>query len=462
MKTRELANLGIPKGPAMRAARRVLEGLSQQGRSASSQLRAKVRDVVQRPAHYADDPTWKTLADALLLRRGPSGQQEASGPQVPWAQFGSDLDPQAVEQLRAASRLPVAVRGALMPDAHKGYGLPIGGVLATDNAVIPYAVGMDIACRMKLTVLDLPPGAITGQRDRLAKTLQAETRFGVGAGFDKGRRRGHPVMDEDWSVSPVTRANKDKAWAQLGSSGSGNHFAEFGLLTLETPALGLQAGQYLALLTHSGSRGVGGQVAQHYSKLAGDLRRDLPRELSRLAWLDLDSAEGREYWQAMELMGRYAAANHQLIHEHIRRHLGAEVLLDVENHHNFAWKETHAGRQVVVHRKGATPAHRGAIGIIPGSMASPGYVVEGTGCDRALRSASHGAGRAMSRKESKRRFTWSQARKLLAEREVHLLSAGLDEVPMAYKDIDEVMAAQKDLIRVVARFDPRIVKMAGD
>ncbi len=462
MKTRELANLGVPKGPAMRAARRVLAGLSQQGRSASSQLRAKVRDVVQHPSNYADDPTWKTLADALLLRSGASGTQEAPGPEVPWSQYGSDPDPQAVEQLQAASRLPVAVRGALMPDAHKGYGLPIGGVLATHNAVIPYAVGMDIACRMKLTVLDLPPGAITGQRDRLAKALQAETRFGVGAEFAKGRRRRHPVMDEDWSVSPVTRASKDKAWAQLGSSGSGNHFAEFGLLTLETTALGLEAGQYLALLTHSGSRGVGGQVAQHYSKLAGDLRRDLPRELSRLAWLDLDSAEGREYWRAMELMGRYAAANHQLIHEHIRRHLGAEAMLDIENHHNFAWKETHAGRQVVVHRKGATPAHRGAIGIIPGSMASPGYVVEGTGCDRALRSASHGAGRAMSRKESKRRFTWSQARKLLAQREVHLLSAGLDEVPMAYKDIDEVMAAQKDLIRVLARFDPRIVKMAGD
>ncbi len=234
-----------------------------------------------------------------------------------------------------------------MPDAHMGYGLPIGGVLATDSVVIPYAVGMDIACRMKLTVLDMPVNALTGQGDRLRNALQRETNFGVGSAFRGKNRRQHAVMDEDWSVSPVTARHKDKAWAQLGTSGSGNHFVEFGTLTLDRDGLGLPAGEYLALLSHSGSRGVGGLIAQHYSKLAMNLRPELPRELLALAWLSLDSEPGREYWAAMQLMGLYAAANHELIHRYIARNLGADALLDIENHHNFAWKETHDGREVL-------------------------------------------------------------------------------------------------------------------
>ena len=162
----------------------------------------------------------------------------------------------------------------------------------------------------------------------------------------------------------------------------------------------------------------------------------------------------------MELMGRYAAANHELIHRHVIARLGAAVRLAVENHHNFAWIEKHQGVRVVVHRKGATPAGRGVLGVIPGSMGSPGYVVRGLGAPEALHSAAHGAGRRMSRAEAKRRFRGSDARALLAARGVRLLSGGLDEVPMAYKDIDAVMAAQQDLVRPVARFDPRLVKMA--
>ena len=134
--------------------------------------------------------------------------------------------------------------------------------------------------------------------------------------------------------------------------------------------------------------------------------------------------------------------------------------MDIENHHNFAWKETHNGERVVVHRKGATPAGEGVLGIIPGSMANPGYVARGKGNPLSLNSAAHGAGRRMSRTQAIKSFTWSQTRKLLAERGVTVLSAGLDEVPMAYKDIDEVMAAQSDLVEIIARFDPKIVKMA--
>lgn len=391
---------------------------------------------------------------------------------VPYRQWGDDIEAGALAQMENARRLPVAAAAALMPDAHQGYGLPIGGVLATDNAVIPYAVGMDIACRMKLTVLDIPPDRLVSQRGRFIGALERETAFGLGAAFK--RRRNHPVMDEDWGVSPVTRANRDRAWSQLGTSGSGNHFVEFGVLTLDRPSVlwsdagaggrragtELAAGTHLALLSHSGSRGVGGAVARHYSRLAAAMRPELAKGMSHLAWFDLDSEPGREYWLAMELMGRYAAASHRLIHRAIAGNLGAEVLADVENHHNFAWRETHFGRDVVVHRKGATPARVGVLGIIPGSMATPGYVVRGRGDASSLESASHGAGRRMSRQEAKRRFTSKILRDFLAERGVTLLTAGIDEAPMAYKDIDSVMAAQRELVDVAARFEPRLVKMA--
>jgi tRNA-splicing ligase RtcB (3'-phosphate/5'-hydroxy nucleic acid ligase) len=337
-------------------------------------------------------------------------------------------------------------------------------VLATDNAVIPYAVGVDIACRMKLTVYDCQANTIAGQRDRLANIIESETRFGMGCVFKQ--RREHEVMDEDWSVSPVTQRLRDKAWAQLGTSGSGNHFVEFGAFTVDTEQghpLSLEPGEYLALLTHSGSRGTGAQVCDFYSKRAMAQHEQLPRELKQLAWLSLADADGQEYWAAMNLMGHYAAANHALIHRHIARKLGLDPILDIENHHNFAWKETHeiggVRREVVVHRKGATPAGVGVLGIIPGSMASPGYVVSGKGSPASLHSASHGAGRVMSRTKAMQSFTWSATRKLLADRGVELLSAGLDEVPGVYKDIHKIMAAQTDLVEVLGRFDPKLVKM---
>ena len=268
----------------------------------------------------------------------------------------------------------------------------------------------------------------------------------------------------------MTAANKSRAWSQLGTSGSGNHFVEFGLFTahgpIDWPGQGkeLAAGTYVALLSHSGSRGTGAAVCDHYSKLAFAQFKDLPNELKRLAWLSLDSAEGQEYWAAMELMGRYAAANHACIHRHIAANLNAEVLLDLENHHNFAWKERHAingvEREVVVHRKGATPAGEGVLGIIPGSMGAPGFVVRGKGNVESLHSASHGAGRAMSRKAANEKFNWKDVNRFLRERDVTLISAGLDEVPMAYKDIRQVMAAQQDLVAVLGEFVPKLVKMA--
>ena len=391
------------------------------------------------------------------------GSFQARGEDAPYQVWGRDLEPDALRQMKNACQLPVTVSGAVMPDAHVGYGLPIGGVLATRDAVIPYAVGVDIACRMKLSVLDLPVDAVTQQQARLTKALERETRFETGATFRDPRQ--HDVFDADWSVSRVTSRMKDRAHSQLGTSGSGNHFVEFGELTVQNAAVGLPEGRYLALLSHSGSRGTGAQVAEHYSRLARQLHPELPKELSHLAWLDLGSEAGQEYWAAMELMGRYAAANHAVIHANVARHLGVEVMLDIENHHNFAWRERHrlpdgSEADLIVHRKGATPAGSGVLGIIPGSMGTPGYVVKGKGVPASLNSAAHGAGRRMSRTKAKQVFTWDAAKQFLRERGVTLLSAGLDEVPMAYKDIDEVMAAQSDLVEALARFEPRLVKMA--
>ncbi|MBN1671085.1 MAG: RtcB family protein [Kiritimatiellae bacterium] len=459
MKKRELRNLGVPDGEAMKVAFQCL-GRAAQARMKHDAVAAAIRGVVADPAAYAQDAVWAGLAGALTRTATARARYADRVEPAPYRRWGEGLDAKSIEQMDNACRLPISVCGALMPDAHMGYGLPIGGVLAVKDAVIPYAVGMDIACRMKMTVLDLPVSAIRGQEGRLRNAIADETCFGVGAGFR--RRKDHAVMDRDWSVSPITQRNRDKAWKQLGSSGSGNHFVEFGTLTLDQDDLGLKAGVYVALLSHSGSRGTGGNVAQYYSKLAMERHRELPRQLLHLAWFDLAGAEGQEYWQAMELMGGYAAANHELIHRGIAKNLGANVLLDIENHHNFAWKENHFGEDVIVHRKGATPAGAGVLGIIPGSMATPGYVARGKGHPESLNSASHGAGRAMSRTAAKNSFTWSEAKKVLAARDVVLISAGLDEVPMSYKDIHAVMAAQRDLVQIVARFDPKLVKMAPE
>lgn len=372
--------------------------------------------------------------------------------------WGTNIDPEATAQMEAAISLPISIAGALMPDAHVGYGLPIGGVLATENAVIPYGVGVDIACRMMMTVFDAPPTALQTEHERLRSAILKNTRFGVGGEWRD--RKFHEVMDEDWDVSPVTREYKDKAHRQLGTSGSGNHFVEFGEVVFNDNELGLNAGSYLALLSHSGSRGTGAAVADYYTTLAKKLHRELNGHARNLAWLDTNGEEGKEYWAAMELMGKYASANHHLIHESIIDSIAHPVLRQIENHHNFAWREKHLGRNVIVHRKGATPAGKGMIGIIPGSMATLGFIVEGLGNPVSLNSTSHGAGRRMSRKAATRNFTWHETNEFLHKQGVELLSAGLDEAPWAYKDINDVMNAQRDLARPIATFMPRLVKMA--
>lgn len=483
MNAKRLEKAGVVGHSALVAARGACARAGGAGLG-REEIEAAVRAVVAGPGGFVDDPLWGELARELLAFK-PFQPQRAAGKYRVW---GEGLDEQSLEQLRRACSLPITAAGALMPDAHVGYGLPIGGVLATRGAVIPYAVGVDIACRMKLSVVDVPATALDAPhtRQQLIRAIEERTRFGVGAEFERPHE--HAVMDEDWGVTEVTKRLKRKAEGQLGTSGSGNHFVEWGVLTVTAPPTGdgaaassaahgvavggsgwdwgLQPGTYLALLSHSGSRGTGAAVCDYYSKLARQMHPELPRELAELAWLDLASGEGQEYLAAMNLMGRYAAANHACIHTSVCAALGAQVIAGVENHHNFAWMERHdlgdgAGPQdLLVHRKGATPAFAGVMGVIPGSMATPGWVVRGRGCAGALMSASHGAGRAMSRTKAREAFVWGNVRRELEAAGVQVLSCGLDEVPGAYKNIETVMAAQQDLVEVVGRFDPKIVKMA--
>lgn len=455
MRTKQLRQMGVPD-ECFAIALQCIQTVAKNRTLRGTAIKQSIATIVANPAQHVDCPNFGPLADALC-------QVATVVPHTPVAYrtWGTDIDQASHEQMRHACAVPGVRGAALMPDAHVGYGLPIGGVLAVQGAVIPYAVGVDIACRMKLSVLDIDPETLTTDHDRYRKALEGGTRFGVGCVHE--RPQNHDVMDQDWTVSRVTREHRDRAWRQLGTSGSGNHFVEFGVLTIgDVNELGLPPGQYVALLSHSGSRGVGAAVCDTYSRIA---RARLPHryaQCGRLAWLDLESQEGQEYWQAMNLMGDYAAANHDVIHRLVSKLAGAQVIAGVENHHNFAWKERHGDCELIVHRKGATPAGNDVLGVIPGSMGSPAYVVRGKGHPESFASASHGAGRRMSRTEAKRHFTWGAVQKDLLARGIHVLSAGSDEVPGVYKDIDEVMAQQQDLVDVLARFDPKVVKMCGD
>lgn len=393
---------------------------------------------------------------------GESQEVELRERPLPYSIFGEEfIENGALEQMNNAVSLPIAVAGSLMPDAHQGYGLPIGGVLATQaDKIIPYAVGVDIACRMCLSVFDLPTTMFTKEHDLLRKSLVESSNFGIGGTvrekFDES------VMDKtEWGATKVVRDLKDKAYSQLGTSGTGNHFVEWGMLdvTESDDLLDLPKGSYLALLSHSGSRGFGGTIANYYSKIARQ-KTVLPKEAAHLAWLDLNTEEGQEYWIAMNLAGEYASANHHEIHGKVAKALNQKPLKMVENHHNFAWKEMLNGNEVIVHRKGATPAGINDLGIIPGSMTAPGFVVRGLANESSINSASHGAGRQMSRTQAFKTVTRNQVDDLLTKHGVELIGSDLDEAPMAYKNIEDVISAQTDLIKVLAKFTPKIVRMA--
>ncbi len=460
----DLLEIGYSEGKILGIALRINRGRNGFNRE---QMMQHYTAVLANPESYIDDRVFGKLAVAMIEKANEKPEDFIALNDNPaeFSAYGLDhIDEGAIKQMKTAMQLPVTVAGALMPDAHQGYGLPIGGVLATRNAIIPYGVGVDIGCRMALSVYDITEDYFCQNHDIFKTELMATTKFGAGHGFHGQYKSEHAVLDSrDFDTNPLTKSLKDKAWSQLGSSGGGNHFVEFGILEFEKDdaALNIPKGKYVALLTHSGSRGFGATIAGHYTKMAKAVCK-LPEAAANLAYLDMSSELGQEYWIAMNLAGDYASACHEIIHNKLQKALGATVLAKVENHHNFAWKEMYNDEEVIVHRKGATPAGKGVMGIIPGSMTAPGFLVRGKGEENAINSASHGAGRQMSRTQAEKTITKTQMEDVLADHGVTLIGAGLDEAPMAYKDINMVMASQQELVDVVAKFTPKIVRMADD
>lgn len=460
LKTKELSKIGYTND---RTRSLVINIISKHFKHhTKEEIITLLKDIKDDPKKYADDAVTGVIAETFIDHEEVcnfstfSLLQETGKLKIYGAK---EIEYGAKKQMETAMSLPITVQGALMPDAHTGYGLPIGGVLATKDAVVPYAVGVDIGCRMALSIIDEGESFLKRYNYQIKVALKEYTHFGIEGGLEFEQE--HAVIDDPaFQSTELLRKLHIKAIRQLGSSGSGNHFVEFGMISLsEDNGLGLPAKDYLALLTHSGSRGMGANIAQHYTKIAMETCK-LPREAQQLAWLDMNTQAGQEYWLSMNLAGDYAKACHERIHANLLKALGLQSLATIENHHNFAWKDRLAdGSEVIIHRKGATPAHENEWGIIPGSMTTAAYLVRGKGVGDSLYSASHGAGRAMSRKRARENMTASALKKMLADAGVTLIGGSVEENPLAYKDIERVIDAQKDLVSVEGRFMPLIVRM---
>jgi tRNA-splicing ligase RtcB (3'-phosphate/5'-hydroxy nucleic acid ligase) len=466
----DLKKIGFYELDLIKAAGKIAKRLINLKTTDKEDLIKTLKNVLENPQGYLENEVFGELAQKVktLQPKNDLRKQQESGfdlkdEQPIYPIYGKEnIEAGALKQMDIAMKLPISVAGALMPDAHHGYGLPIGGVLATEvDKIIPFAVGVDIACRMCMSVFAIEASYLEKNTQKFKNYLLQNTLFGTGKAFEK------PLSDDlfdksEWKATKVIRDLKTKAQQQIGTSGTGNHFVEWGFLeiTTESNDLGLPIGSYIALLSHSGSRGFGANIAGHYSKLAMS-KTKLPDVAKHLAWLDLNTEEGQEYWIGMNLAGDYASANHHHIHKKMAASLGLNPVKMIENHHNFAWKEKlQNGTEVMVHRKGATPANASELGIIPGSMTKPGFVVKGKGNFAAINSASHGAGRVMSRSQAFKNITQAQMNRILQDEGVMLIGGDLDEAPMAYKDIAQVMNFQQDLVEVLGKFTPKIVRMA--
>ncbi len=370
-----------------------------------------------------------------------------------------DIEKGALEQARHLANLPFAFHHvAIMPDAHQGYGMPIGGVLATVDAVIPNAVGVDIGCgmcavRTSLTEvpLDLLKKAMTGIR----RAIPLGFRHHVKA---LPPDRLPPLPPDAARTLPVVFSEFRSARSQVGTLGSGNHFIE------------IQRGGdgRIWIMVHSGSRNLGYKVAGHYNKLAIRLAPQMKFQVPRnwqLAYLPLDSMEGRLYLDEMRYCVDFALANRREMMERVQE-VFADLLGPVDFGsminiaHNYAAAEVHYGREVMVHRKGSTRARNGETGIIPGSQGSVSYIVRGLGNPASFHSCSHGAGRIMGRREAQRVLDLAAEKKKLDARNIlHAIRhrRDLDEAPGAYKDIDQVMRNQEDLVEIVEVLHPLAV-----
>lgn len=377
-----------------------------------------------------------------------------SGNRIPIKSWCDNIEPGALKQAVNLTRLPfVYGHVALMADCHEGFGMPIGGVIACKDAIVPNAVGVDIGCGMCAVQTDLPVSSIDADTVR---TIFNRIRGLVPMGFD------HHKKTQDWKgfdnapdVAVIQR-ELDSAKKQLGTLGGGNHFIE------------IQAGSdgHVWLMIHSGSRNFGYKIAGEYHAKALKYCQQHHFELpdKDLAFLPMDHQLAQEYKAAMDYALAFAAENRQRIKEVCAEQMQYETrcgfLKEINIHHNFAAEETHYGRTLVVHRKGATRAVNGLDGIIPGSMGTSSYIVRGLGNPDSFLSSSHGAGRVMGRNDANRRLTYEQVRQAMKGIVFDTWPRGrkgkidLSEAPQAYKDIDAVMESQKDLVEVFVKLRP--------
>lgn len=360
----------------------------------------------------------------------------------------------AINQARNMANLPFAFRYiALMPDTHQGFGMPIGGVLATKDVIIPNAVGVDIGCGMcalKTNIQDYTTD--------LLKKVIGEIREHIPVGFNRHQVKRNdsliPLFNSKISY-PVIETELDNALFSVGTLGGGNHFIE----------LQKDKDNYLWVMIHSGSRNLGKKVADHYNKKAIALNEkyfsNVPKEYE-LAFLPLASQEGWDYDSEMQYCIDFALCNRKLMMENVKGVLSnnfSSIQFDklINIAHNYARKENHFGQNVIVHRKGATSARLDEIGIIPGSQGTRSYIVKGKGNKESFESCSHGAGRKMGRKQAQKTLNLEAEQKILNDLGViHAVrnTDDLDESPGSYKNIDTVMAEQKDLVDILVELSP--------
>ena len=358
------------------------------------------------------------------------------------------IEPTAMAQVKNLASLPFIFKHiALMPDAHWGNGTTVGSVIATDRAVIPAAIGVDIGCGMIAARTDLDPDWATSHAKEIREAIEAAIPVGFEChkaplrGVFDWKERGHLPF---W----LSTSKRERAWLQLGTLGGGNHFIEL--------ALGEDRAVWIVL--HSGSRHVGKVVADRHIGIAKDLMKQMFISLPdpELAYLVRNTPEYRAYLRDMEWCQEYAAFNRELLLDQVVGVLdrmlqaGFVAVTHANCHHNYAAMENHFGQNILVTRKGAVRARVGDIGVIPGSMGTKSYIVRGLGNPESFMSCSHGAGRAMGRKEAKRRFTAEDLEAQTTGVECRKDPGVVDEIPAAYKDIDQVMAAQADLVEVTA------------
>lgn len=376
-------------------------------------------------------------------------QKIISSERIPIKLWLDEIEDGALNQARNLANLPFAYKWiAVMPDAHEGFGMPIGGVLAARDAIVPNAVGVDIGCGMLAARTDL-----SELSSDLLRQILAGIRQEIPLGFE------HHKSNQPWAGFdrapdlPIIQQELASARRQLGTLGSGNHFIE------------VQKGSdgNIWLMIHSGSRNFGLKTANAYHKAAQGLcsRKGYSLPDRDLAYLPLDAREGEDYLAAMNYCCEFAHANRALMMERVgdltSRLTGAKILETINIHHNYAALETHYGHQVLVHRKGATRASRETVGIIPGSMGTKSYIVKGLGNPESFESCAHGAGRRMGRKQAVRSLDLEEEQRKM-QGILHGLRSrsGLDEAPGAYKDIDQVMALQRDLVEVMVTLTPLV------